>query len=293
MSRMTRMSRMTPRLLRPVLLAATLASTTLPSCAQSQTAPPGEPQALPPAAAPQTPPLGLSGSVGLGVASVPRYEGSPNRRTALAPDLTFSYRTTDWGHVDLDRNGLSWTFYDRNDLRGGVLLTGDGGRKDKNTSGADFASGDDRLRGMGEIRASAEAGVLVGWGPLGLTYHKSLGQRGHRGAQVDLSATLPIPVTEAFAISLSAGATWADQRYMQAYFGVTPEQSAASGYAVYTPRAGLRKVDLGIGAEYTLAPAVKLRANVGASTLGGDAKDSPIVARKTGAVGYVGLYYLF
>jgi len=287
------MSRMTHPLLRPALFAVALASTTLPSCAQSQAVQPAQPQTIPPAAAPQTPPLGLSGSVGLGVATMPRYEGSPNRRTALAPDLTFSYRTADWGHVDLDRNGLGWTFFDQYDLRAGVLLAGDGGRKDKNTSGADFASGDDRLRGMGDIRASAEAGVLLGWGPVGLTYRKSLGQRGHRGAQVDLSATLPIPVTDAFAISLSAGATWADQRYMQAYFGVTPEQSAASGYAVYTPRAGLRKVDLGVGAEYTLTPVVKLRATVGASTLGGDAKDSPIVARKTGAVGYVGLYYLF
>jgi outer membrane scaffolding protein for murein synthesis (MipA/OmpV family) len=266
-------------LFRPALLAAALVATTLPSCAQGQT--------------PAAPPTGLSGSVSLGVATMPRYEGSPNRRTMAAPDLTLSYRTTDWGHVDLDHSGLGWTFLEQDAWRAGVLLTADPGRKDHDVTGLGFAPGDDRLRGMGDVRASAEAGVTAGYGPLGLSYRKSLGQRGHRGAQLDLGVSWPVPVTEAFALNFTAGASWADQRYLQSYFGVTPEQSAASGYAVYTPKAGLHKVDLGVGAEYTLQPDLKLRASAGVSALGGDAKNSPIVAKKTGASGYVGLAYLF
>lgn len=264
-------------LFRPSLLAAVLVAASLPSCAQSQPAPA----------------LGLSGSIGLGVASMPRYEGSPNRRTALAPDLSLSYRTADWGHVDLDRTGLGWTFVEQDLLRAGVLLGVDPGRKDHDVSGMDPAPGDDRLRGLGGIRASAEAGVTAGYGPVGLTYHKSLGQRGHRGAQLDLAAALPVPVTDALALSFNATVSWADQRYLQAYFGVTPEQSAASGYALYTPKAGLHKVDLGVGAEYKLQPTLKLIASAGVTMLGGDARNSPIVGKKTGAVGNVGLAYLF
>ncbi|SHM01343.1 Outer membrane scaffolding protein for murein synthesis, MipA/OmpV family [Rhizobacter sp. OV335] len=266
-------------LFRPSLLAAALVATTLPSCAQSQT--------------PPAPPLGLSGSVSLGVATMPRYEGSPNRRTLAAPDLSLSYRTADWGHVDLDHTGLGWTFFEQDAWRAGLLLTADPGRKDHDVTGLGPAPGDDRLRGMGEVRASAEAGVTAGYGPLGLSYRKSLGDRGHRGAQVDLGLSWPLPVTDAFVLSFNAGASWADQRYLQAYFGVTPEQSAASGYAVYTPKAGLHKADLGVGAEYTLQPTLKLRASAGVSALGGDAKNSPIVAKKTGASGYLGLAYLF
>lgn len=266
-------------LFQPSLLAAALVATTLPSCAQSQT--------------PPAPPLGLSGSVSLGVATMPRYEGSPNRRTIAAPDLSLSYRTADWGHVDLDHTGLGWTFFEQDALRAGLLLSADPGRKDRNVSGLGPAAGDDRLRGMGDVRASAEAGVTAGYGPVGLTYRKSLGQRGHRGAQVDLGVSWPVPLSDALALSLNAGASWADQRYLQAYFGVTPEQSAASGYAVYTPKAGLHKVDLGIGAEYQLQPDLKLKALAGVSALGGDAKNSPIVSKKTGATGYVGLAWLF
>jgi outer membrane scaffolding protein for murein synthesis (MipA/OmpV family) len=266
-------------LFQPSLLAAALVATTLPSCAQSQT--------------PPAPPLGLSGSLSLGVATMPRYEGSPNRRTIAAPDLSLSYRTADWGHVDLDHTGLGWTFFEQDALHAGLLLTADPGRKDRNVSGLGPAAGDDRLRGMGDVRASAEAGVTAGYGPLGLTYRKSLGQRGHRGAQVDLGVSWPVPLSDALALSLNAGASWADQRYLQAYFGVTPEQSAASGYAVYTPKAGLHKVDLGVGAEYALQSDLKLKASVGVSALGGDAKNSPIVSKKTGAIGYVGLAWLF
>lgn len=48
----------------------------------------------------QEPTYGLSGRIGLGVATVPTYEGSPNRRTLAGPELTLSYRSRDWGTVE-------------------------------------------------------------------------------------------------------------------------------------------------------------------------------------------------
>ena len=56
----------------------------------------------------QEPAYGLSGRIGLGVATVPTYEGSPNRRTLAVPDLTLSYRSHDWGTVELGQLGLFW-----------------------------------------------------------------------------------------------------------------------------------------------------------------------------------------
>ena len=52
---------------------------------------------------------GFSGRIGLGVATVPTYEGSPNRRTLAAPDLTLRYRSHDWGTVEFGQRGLVWS----------------------------------------------------------------------------------------------------------------------------------------------------------------------------------------
>ena len=41
------------------------------------------------------PAYGLSGSIGVGVSTVPAYEGIPNRRTLARAELTLSYRRCD------------------------------------------------------------------------------------------------------------------------------------------------------------------------------------------------------
>lgn len=52
---------------------------------------------------------GLSGRIGLGVATVPTYEGSPNRRALAGPDLSLSYRSRNWGTVEFGQRGLFWS----------------------------------------------------------------------------------------------------------------------------------------------------------------------------------------
>jgi outer membrane scaffolding protein for murein synthesis (MipA/OmpV family) len=47
--------------------------------------------------------------------------------------------------------------------------------------------------------------------------------------------------------NIGAGTTWADGRYMRSYYGVTPDESVASGHPVYTPGSGLRDVSVGTG----------------------------------------------
>ena len=60
---------------------------------------------------------GLSGSVGVGVATLPTYEGSPERRSVVGPDLMLSYRSRDWGTVALGQRGLVWQAYEASGFR--------------------------------------------------------------------------------------------------------------------------------------------------------------------------------
>jgi MipA family protein len=235
---------------------------------------------------------GLSGSIGIGVSTTHTYEGSPNRRTLAGPDFTLSYRTQDWGSLELGQRGLVWQAVEVDDFKVGLAAGFDPGRKAKDTSAGDPTPGDKRLAGMGDVRASAEGGVIVGYGPLSLLARRSIGDRGHKGAQVDVTVEFPLALTQTVGVRFGAGLAWADKRFTQAYFGVTPEQALASGFRAYTPKAGVRKFELSAGAEYAFSD-WKLQGSLTLTRLTGDAADSPLVERKSSPSASLGVAYAF
>ncbi len=72
------------------------------------------------------------------------------------------------------------------------------------------------------------------------------------GHTVDLSMGKDWLLTSKFKMSISTGLTWATGDYMRSYFGVTPLESSASGYAVYEPSAGFRDLRVGTGLRYEI-----------------------------------------
>jgi outer membrane scaffolding protein for murein synthesis (MipA/OmpV family) len=263
-------------------LQAVLAATFLALCplVQAQTAS-------------QEPPYGLSGRIGLGVATVPTYEGSPNRRTLAGPDLMLSYRSRDWGTVEFGQRGLFWNAVEAGQFRFALVAQFDPGRKDKDPSALDPTPGDKSLAGMGRVQSSTEAGVGIGYGPLMVVARQSLSERGPKGAQVDMTVEMPWSVSDRLGLRFAVGATWANRDYMQTYFGVTAAQAQATSFSVYTPKSGCRKVEANVGAEYAMATSWKLHANVGFSRLGDEAAASPIVGRRNGTSAAVGVAYEF
>ena len=251
---------------------AALAATFLALC------PPAQAQSVSQAVS-QQPAYGFSGRIGLTVVSMPTYEGSPNTRTLAGPDLTLSYRSREWGSVEFGQRGLMWNAVEAGRFRFALVAQFDPGRKDKDPSTLDPTPGDKRLAGMGNVQASTEAGVGVGWGPVMLVARQALSERGAKGAQVDMSVDVPWSLTDRLNLRFGVGATWANSDYMQTYFGVTPAQARATSFAVYTPKSGLRKVEVSVGAEYALAPKWKLQANLAISHLGDVAAKSPLVGR--------------
>lgn len=256
-------------------------------------------------------PAGFSGSAGLAFMALPTYEGSRERRGLLAPDLQLRHRSG-WGEVELGRRGLVWLApaglwsgtgpqHDAEDAdaapRFGLLLGYEAGRRTRRGSATDPTPGDDRLAGLGPIRSGPEAGALLGWGPVQLVLRKAT-RRSHGGTQLELGVELPVELPAHLAtgwptLQLGLAATWADRRTMQAFFGVTPAQAQASSFAAYRAGAGLRRVDLSLTATQPLAPHWSLQAALIVSALGGDARHSPLVQRKTDAVALLGVSYAF
>ena len=263
-------------------MQAGLAATFLALC------PPAHAQSVSP-----EPAYGLSGRIGLGVATVPTYEGSPNRRTLAGPELTLSYRSRDWGTVEFGQRGLIWNAVEAGRFRFALVAQFDPGRKDRDTSTLNPTPGDKRLAGMGNVQASTEAGVGVGYGPVMVVARQSLSERGPKGAQVDMTVEMPWSLSDRLGLRFAVGATWANRDYLQTYFGVTAAQAQATSFSVYTPKSGCRKVDASVGAEYAIASNWKLQANAGFSRLGDDAAASPLVGRRNGASAALAMAYEF
>ena len=93
-----------------------------------------------------------------------------------------------------------------------------------------------------------------------------------------LNAYAMQPVAPQVTLAGGAAFTYGSGNYMDEYFGVTPNDSLASGLPVYVPGAGMRDVRAWATAFYHLTLQWHVGAGVMYSRLVGDAADSPIVA---------------
>jgi hypothetical protein len=101
---------------------------------------------------------------------------------------------------------------------------------------------------------------------------------GHGGLVGEISAGFTRPVTERFRLAGGVSATWSSEDYMEAYFGVTPAGSAASGLPVFSPGAALSFVGVNLAGTYSITESWSVSLIGGVGTLLGDAADSPVVA---------------
>ena len=81
-------------------------------------------------------------------------------------------------------------------------------------------------------------------------------------------------------------------KYANYLYGVTPAESLASGYAVYSAGASTTQV-LGLAADYSLTDNWVVNLQLRRKWLDSAATNSPLVVRKTQDLGYVGLSYRF
>lgn len=81
-------------------------------------------------------------------------------------------------------------------------------------------------------------------------------------------------------------------RYANYYYGVTPAESLASGYAAYNSGASTTPV-LGLAADYSLTENWVVNMQLRRRWLDSTVTNSPLVVRKTQDTGYIGLSYRF
>jgi MipA family protein len=104
---------------------------------------------------------------------------------------------------------------------------------------------------------------------------KGLG--GHDGWISQLSADFVARRKDDYVFSIGPRLTWADEEYQQAYFGVTPAMSAATGLAAFDADSGIRGVGAATSLSYQFSPQWGIQAYGRYERLVGDAGRSPLI----------------
>jgi MipA family protein len=206
------------------------------------------------------------GAIGLNTRWQPEYSGAGQQVLKLTPVFFLRYGrftvTNASGFVtrretDVAR-GLGLDLVQDSRLRVNLALRYDAGRSEGSS---------DALKGLGDIKPTVRARASASYrldGPWRLGASWSADAFGRGGGNFgDFSVGWDQPVADATRLSLGLSLAAAQDRYMQTYYGITPEQSASTGYPVYEPSSGLRDVTLGAGPSSRVTLALVSRVHSG------------------------------
>ena len=225
------------------------------------------------------------GVVGAAIVAGPEYKGSDQRRNLLLPLLDYQWAQGWFAGVT---NGIGFNFSASPQFQYGLRLTIDLGRKESRSSA---------LRGMGDIDAKADFGAFFNYATAeGVFATSSLrygaGNDG-KGVVVDLGTGYSTALAAQWRLGAGVALSVVNADYMQAYFGVTSAQAAASGYARYTPGAGVRDVRANAALSYLFDRRLSTTLALSASSLQGDARTSPLTRQTSNWSGVLGVAYTF
>ena len=235
--------------------------------------------------------FGGDGQIGLqagGIAVVkPKFEGSKDYEVMGAPIVAPAGNDNNGVVQFKGIDDLRFRLFDRSGFEAGPLI---GYRFDREEDDAI------RLNGLGDVDGGVVAGGFVAY-RLGvlkpfLSYHHQV-TGDDTGGIARLGVEARLPMFERFKMVATGGVTWADDDYMQSYFGVTPAQSFASGLTAFDAEAGVKDAFLGVSADVPIAERWSLKLMGRYSHLFGDAADSPIVETESQWQGGIGLTYRF
>jgi outer membrane protein len=217
-------------------------------------------------------------TLGAGVANLPEYAGSDDTKTRALPLVSVRYGRFFIGGVPGAGTpaGLGAYLHESNRWSLGIAVSGDVTKPREE-------SDDPHLRGLGDIDSTVRGGVFasytLNWFTLRGSVLSDIGGN-DQGTLVSLDAEARYSPSDRLTFSAGPGLTWANEEYTQTFFGVDVEQAANSGFAEYTPEAGIALVRLSFGANYRLTSHWNLGARLSAARLDGDAGDSAVVEDK-------------
>jgi len=211
-------------------------------------------------------------SFGGGGVVLPLYEGADKYRLQPAPVLDIRYRDIAFLSVG---DGLGVNLIRGETFRAGVAVGYDVGRN-AHLSG--------RLNGLGNVGAAPEPRLFAGVALLPVVIAANLRRAlgGHDGVIGDLGAYVPVYGSADLVVFVGPSLTFANQRYMQAYFGVNTTQALGSSAHLpfYRAEGGVKSAAVGATAIYHITEHWFVDGDIAWERLMASAGNSPIVQNR-------------
>ncbi|MEM7303308.1 MAG: MipA/OmpV family protein [Pseudomonadota bacterium] len=224
------------------------------------------------------------------VSVAPRYEGSKRYRVIGAP---FVFPSSGSSSGILDFRGLDevrFRFINTNRFFGGPVVGYRFGREEKDGN---------LLGGLGNIDDGAIVGAYAGY----LFFEGFLVDATYRfntsgdvsGGTLRVDGQYKHPLTPELTLTTRAGATFADENFMQANFGVNAVQAATStaGLGQFNPGTGIKDAHISLRLDAKLSEKWSVNVGGGYSRLLGDAGSSPVIETSNQFRASLGFRYRF
>lgn len=224
---------------------------------------------------------GWRGQWGLGVIANPKFVGGDEYNITPIPYLDFRYLddkgTRYFANVP---QGLGGFLYRKRDRQAGTFIN----------VGLALAPGfnvrDDSIEGLDEIGISTEARMYLEAGGRRWVAAANIAQdvgSGHEGAYIDMSLQLRGRLGNGSGFyAVGPILRMGDDTYKGSFFGVTEQESVATGLPAYNADGGVERVGLGGLVSLPLGQSKwRLTTLLRVNSLIGDAADSPIVQDET------------
>jgi outer membrane protein len=219
-------------------------------------------------------------TLGLVTVDSEKFPGSSSRKLHIYPLGEIVYKDT---------------FFFKGDPIPGATIRGLGAYLFKNEHWAITASlapdfterheqDDARLRGLGNVavtmRAALAASYSRDWWRITGAVTQDLSKNKKEGVKGGFDFVATWHATERLTLDAGPGVTIANGENTRTFFGVTPLQSARSGYAVYDPSGGVQNIRLSVGMNYRISRSWFAGAFASESKLQGDAANSRFIEKK-------------
>lgn len=222
-------------------------------------------------------------TVGVGGALSPRFDGSNIYHATAIPFGNVTYDELGF----LAPQGLGAYLFNSKGFRAG-LVVGYGGARDQ--------SADQHLHDLGNISSAVLAGGFLSYRwdawEASLLVRQAV-THSSNGLEGTLGLTYTLRPSDRWIIRGGPYLAFADAAHMKKYFGISAEQSRATGLGQYSLGAGIMDVALGVSATYRLTTHWLIFGIARISEIVGDAGNSPIVQNSDQAYLGLGLAYHF
>ncbi len=187
-------------------------------------------------------------SVGGGVVNAPRFPGSDSQWTHALPFVSASYGRFFIGGPGAGAvGGIGVILHRDSRWRLSAALSGGLARRRE--------SDDSRLAGLGDVKRTVSGGLGASYAydwfsARAMAASDIAGNR--QGTLVRLDMRGRYRPDGRWTFSAGPGLTWANDRYMQTFFGVDPDQSARSGLPQFDAKGGIERTRFSAGANYRI-----------------------------------------